>query len=106
MYKVFAFIGLFLVFILVVFLDSPKSEFHQSTITSMTLEEQEVDASATNTDKVHSSNASLEYILEEVKVESKYIVEVYQEYEIYKDEDGNIIERIPTSNFNYLRYEQ
>lgn len=33
-----------------------------------------------------------------------YIVEIYQEYEVYRDKDGNIIEEIPTSKTETLRY--
>ncbi|PKR86829.1 hypothetical protein [Heyndrickxia camelliae] len=33
-----------------------------------------------------------------------YTVETYQEFEIYKDKDGNIKKVVPTSNFNYLKY--
>ena len=32
------------------------------------------------------------------------IVETYREYEIYKDENGQVIKKVPTSNFDYLRY--
>ncbi|MED4403783.1 hypothetical protein ABET41_03710 [Metabacillus fastidiosus] len=49
-------------------------------------------------------------VLEKKLVGSTYIdgyeVEVYREYEVYKDEDGEIIESIPTSNYNYLRYKE
>lgn len=75
-------------------------------MTAIALEEQEVDASMEEKEYLHPSNGTLEFILEEVKEEGNYIIEVYREYEIYKDENGNIIERIPTSNYNYLRYEQ
>ncbi len=33
-----------------------------------------------------------------------YIVETYQEYEVYKDQDGNITEEIPTSKTETLKY--
>ena len=34
------------------------------------------------------------------------IVETYQEYEIYKDENGQVIKKVPTSHFDYLRYQK
>lgn len=33
-----------------------------------------------------------------------YIVETYQEYEVYKDEKGNVTEEVPTSKIETLRY--
>ncbi|MGV3464570.1 MAG: hypothetical protein ACO1OT_04675 [Heyndrickxia sp.] len=33
-----------------------------------------------------------------------YTVETYQEFEIYKDKDGNIQKVVPTTNFNYVKY--
>jgi hypothetical protein len=38
------------------------------------------------------------------KKEDGYIVETYQEYEIYKDEKGNVTEEVPTSKVETLRY--
>jgi hypothetical protein len=46
----------------------------------------------------------LENILVDTKVVDGYIVETYREYELYKDENGNVIKSIPTSNDDYLRY--
>lgn len=36
--------------------------------------------------------------------EDGYIVETYQEYEVYKDSKGNITEEVPTSKVETLRY--
>jgi hypothetical protein len=33
-----------------------------------------------------------------------YIIETYQEYEIYKDKDGNITKKVPTSQYDELKY--
>ncbi|WLR57403.1 hypothetical protein LC048_11420 [Mesobacillus subterraneus] len=35
-----------------------------------------------------------------------YIVETHREYEIQRDEDGNIIKQMPTLNFEYIRYKK
>ncbi|MFY4774502.1 hypothetical protein [Metabacillus sp. RGM 3146] len=35
-----------------------------------------------------------------------YIVEKYQEFEVYKDSKGNVVKSVPTSNYNYLRYKK
>ncbi len=47
---------------------------------------------------------SLEYFLEGTKEVDGYIVETYREYEIYEDESGNIIKKVPTSNYDYISY--
>lgn len=36
--------------------------------------------------------------------EGEYLIQAYQQFEIYKDSQGNIIKTVPTENFNYLRY--
>lgn len=33
-----------------------------------------------------------------------YIVETYREYEVFKDKDGNITKKVPTSQYNELKY--
>lgn len=33
-----------------------------------------------------------------------YIVETYREYEIYKNQAGNVTKSVPTSNYDYIRY--
>jgi len=49
-----------------------------------------------------------EYIHQKDKDEEVdgYIVETYREYEIYKDQYGNIIKQVPTSNFDYIKYKK
>lgn len=42
--------------------------------------------------------------LEKTEKIDGYIVETYQEYEVYKDEDGNVVEEIPTSKMETLKY--
>jgi hypothetical protein len=48
----------------------------------------------------------LETKLVDVTEDDGYVVEVYREYEVYKDKEGNIIERKPTENYQYLRYKE
>ncbi|MFD3447370.1 hypothetical protein ACFDTO_22520 [Microbacteriaceae bacterium 4G12] len=49
-------------------------------------------------------NFEVESKLESKKEEGGYVIETYREYEIYKDENGKVVETVPTANFNYLRY--
>ncbi|MBY0121782.1 hypothetical protein [Bacillus sp. S/N-304-OC-R1] len=34
-----------------------------------------------------------------------YYIETYEEYEVFKDKDGNVIKSNPTGHFEYLKYE-
>ncbi|MFZ3590591.1 hypothetical protein ACOI1C_15400 [Bacillus sp. DJP31] len=47
---------------------------------------------------------SLETELVKKEIIDGYILETYQEFEVIRDEEGEIIESAATSNFNYLRY--
>jgi len=55
-------------------------------------------------EQAENPNYTLEYKLEKKELNNGYWVETYQEYKVYKDKNGKVIEAIPTSNFNYLRY--
>ena len=55
-------------------------------------------------EEIAAHNFSLEMVLESKSDIDDDIVETYQEYEIYKDENGQVIKKVPTSHFDYLRY--
>ncbi|MFC4323548.1 hypothetical protein [Litchfieldia salsa] len=57
-------------------------------------------------DLIGSILPTLENKLVDTKVVGGYIVEEYQEYEIYKDQEGKILKSVATSNFSYIRYMQ
>lgn len=46
----------------------------------------------------------LEEKLEDRKKVDGYILETYREYEIYKDESGNVIKTVPTAKTDTLKY--
>jgi hypothetical protein len=46
----------------------------------------------------------LEEKLEKIEKVDDYIVETYQEYEVYKDKDGNVIKSEPTGKIDTLQY--
>lgn len=50
------------------------------------------------------ANFELEEKLVDREEVDGYIVETYQEYEIYKDQKGNVTKSVPTSNYDYIRY--
>jgi hypothetical protein len=95
-------IGALLILVLAAFLDSPV-ETKGSTYYS-TNEDETIGVGSPPMENPVSSYTSLEYRLEEMKEVDGYIVETYREYEVHEDEDGNVVIRIPTSNYNYLRY--
>lgn len=55
---------------------------------------------------VQSKNFKLEEKLVNREEVDGYIVETYREYEIYTDSQGNVKESVPTSNYNYIRYQE
>jgi hypothetical protein len=55
-------------------------------------------------DEEAAQNYSLEMVFESQSKKDGYIVETYREYQFYRDENGRVIKKVPTSNFNYLRY--
>jgi hypothetical protein len=46
----------------------------------------------------------LEYKLVDTEFVNGYFVETYREFEIYKDENGEVLKSVPTSHFDYIRY--
>lgn len=96
-------LGALLVLILTCLNDDPAGKIENSWYYQFANEDT-VDADAQIDKK--SVATTYEFILEDMKEEEDYIIETYREYEIHKDKEDNVIIRIPTSNYNYLRYEK
>ncbi|MFS1512861.1 hypothetical protein VQL36_10565 [Chengkuizengella sp. SCS-71B] len=47
---------------------------------------------------------TLEKQLVDSKIDGEILIETFQEFEIYKNQYGEVVQIIPTSNFDYLRY--
>lgn len=89
------------------YLDSPHYTEREQVISTLPVPEEEESASATVTEKDELQEIfELENRLVDLKQEDGYSVEVYREYEIYKDMQGNVIDRVPTENYHYLRYKE
>ena len=71
---------------------------------SVTTEEEEDQEANAEESEEALDDYTLEMILEKTTVEGDYVIEEYREYEVYKDENGEIIKSVPTSHFDYLRY--
>ena len=105
MKKYFPFLILLFVFLLVGFLDSQDHRPMESSNLPGSVEED--DTEVNSSEGASPSNTwELEMVLEGTKIVDGSKVETYREYEIYKDENGTIVKRVPTSNYNYLRYEK
>jgi hypothetical protein len=87
------------------YFDSAFFAEKEDAIASFPLPAEEI-ASATSEIEQSQQIATLETKLVDVTEDDGYVVEVYREYEVFKDEAGNIIESIPTENYQYLRYKE
>lgn len=105
-----------LTFIVIGYLESPYSLFNKqyATISSIPYEvamSKQAETVSTNEgpsekEEITALNFSLDMVLENKSEVDGVIVETYQEYEIYKDENGKVVKKIPTSHFDYLRYQK
>ena len=106
MKKILSFTGIILVLSFVAFLETRAEPYHgfSTDFHDVSNEDSaEVNAEAEN-EQVPVTYSSSEYIYEEEKIENGYRIEIYREYEIHEDEEGNRIKKVPTSNYNYLKY--
>jgi hypothetical protein len=95
------FLFLCIIVALVAYLDSPYSFIHSgysySTISEPAVA-QPVDVEPPTDVPV------LENRLDSVQMMDGYYVEIYQEYEVYYDEKGNVVKRDPTAKTESVRY--
>jgi hypothetical protein len=124
--KLLPIIGIMVTMVVLIYLDSPYSLINKDYVGVTSIPNEVLQAEATaeeaevvtsdsdmvedekNTDENENeefiSDYTLEMIFEERMIEGDYIIEEYREYEVFRDENGNIIKSIPTSNFDYIRY--
>lgn len=103
MKQLIGFSGLMFLCIYLVYINIPGSQKPTSIDSLETGASVEVDPE-TNEELSEVILPELEYLHEEDEEVDGYIVETYREYEIYKDQEGNIIKQVPTSNYDYIRY--
>jgi hypothetical protein len=46
----------------------------------------------------------IEKVLDSTEKESGYIIETYREYEVYKDKNGKVVKKEPTSKMDILKF--
>jgi hypothetical protein len=76
-------------------IDQHTEEFYNSIPAAVNVEADEEDV-------VEVMSLEKEFVSKDVI--DGYVVEKYQEFEVYRDSSGKIIRSIPTSNYDYLRY--
>lgn len=101
MKKTLAFLGLIAILGLVAYLETTET---QHGFTPSFIEETDEETEEVSGEIDEEYRITLEYSKEGTKIENGYRIETYREYEIYTDEEGNVMKEVPTSNFNYLRY--
>ena len=80
------------------------AEDQEANNTAPEATETEEVANTEGNEEIAALNYSLEMVLESKTKKDGYIVETYREYEFYRDENGQVIKKVPTSNENTLRY--
>jgi len=101
MKKSLAFLGLIAILSVVAFFETTES---LQGFTPSFREEMEEESEEVSGEAEEDYETTLEYSKEGTKIENGYRIETYREYEIYTDEEGNVIKKEPTANYNYLRY--
>jgi len=107
---------LFIVFILgvIAYLDTAELQNNDTSsfLTSVSANEDMIeetlgDVNQSKEDPLDSIIPNLEYRLVETSLTvDGYLLETYREYELYEDENGNILKSVPTANYEYIRYKQ
>jgi hypothetical protein len=86
----------------IAYIETPTAKINKTNVLfyGAIKEEQEV---SSNGDEIFGA-PDLEYKLEETKEEDGFIVEVYREYEIYKNRQGEVVKTVATDNTESLHY--
>ncbi|MCQ6282385.1 hypothetical protein [Bacillus sp. EB600] len=96
-------ITIFIIILILVFtayLDSPYSFINKNY--SYTASEQAVSRPMDQALSTETQDTE-EKLVKKVK-ENGYMVETYREYDVYKDDNGNVTKEVPTSHYDELKY--
>lgn len=113
MEKIMSLLGILICLGLAFYFDSSTANVTNEFRSSILYTPEEMEAVAiqnedtqTVSDPTQSMIPDLEYFLENKEEVNGYIIETYREYEIYTDENGNTMKKVPTSHYDYLRYKK
>jgi hypothetical protein len=72
---------------------------------AQTMDDPDADATgAVGRKQVSNYAVTLQWGLVDTKLDGDYRVETYREFEVYKNNKGEVVKTVPTENYNYLRY--
>lgn len=103
MKKFAAIIGLTIIFLFVGYLETGDLDNKDSIVVSGINADEEVNVTVED-ELIDNLNLSLEMKLIDSQIINGNTVETYREYEVYRDDVGNIVKKIPTDNYEYLEY--
>ncbi|KSU88412.1 hypothetical protein LZP85_11170 [Priestia flexa] len=95
------FLGIFFIGIMVVisYMDNESQEYFEA-VSPLSLDSGEVEASSNDEDV----EMSLKNVLITTERINGFDVEVYEEYEVYTNEEGEVVDRVATGHYQTLRY--
>lgn len=91
---------LFLIIGFTAYLDSPYSLLNEAF--SFTASQPVLTQPAEESDFVNFPDTQEKLV--KIEKQGGYTIETYQEYEVYKDKNGNIEKEVPTSVYDELKY--
>ncbi|WP_141431432.1 hypothetical protein [Bacillus sp. 03113] len=99
-------IGLLLLLTASFYFDSPFSILNQDYVYYTNGNTSVKPVHLLKSDQQSKPQPALEMLLVRSHKEDGYIVETYREYEIYRNSENKIIKKIPTLNYQYLKYKK
>ncbi|MFT4412271.1 hypothetical protein ACLM5H_00290 [Fredinandcohnia humi] len=105
MEKYVAFFGLcFIIFVIGLMESADVIHYQDEIVVSDMSPEEEVNASPEDEVLLEELIPTLEMEYVDTEVVNGNTVEVYREFEVYRDKNNNIIKKVPTDHYEYLEY--
>ncbi|MEW9110617.1 MAG: hypothetical protein AB2374_14810 [Cytobacillus gottheilii] len=80
-------------------------DYPQIPVVNESSEEDDVTVSASeDSDPLAGLTPEIELKYESETIEDGYLVETHRQYEVYRDHNNQIIQSVPTSHYEYIRY--
>ncbi|MFS0861898.1 hypothetical protein [Fredinandcohnia sp. 179-A 10B2 NHS] len=105
MEKFVALLGLlFIIFVIGVIESDDVIHYKNAIVVSDLPANEEVNAPVEEDEALEGLIPTLEMELVDKEVIAGNTVETYREYEVYRNEDDEVIKKVPTDNYEYLEY--
>lgn len=95
---------LFIIFVTGVIEADDVYEYKKTISVSGMSSDEEVTAEPDEKDSIEGLIPELEMQFEDTEIVNGNKVEIYREYEVYRNEDNEVIKKVPTDNYEYLEY--